>query len=111
MRVVDALVAEAAAQFEDALEAADDETLEVEFRRDALRYSASQQVEEWRVNLVVDLALVDQRTNTLLWREARFTGDTTYFAIGPNAESEAGALDRAVTDLARRIVERTVENW
>ena len=83
----------------------------VEFRRDALRYSASQQVEEWRVNLVVDLALVDQRTNTLLWREARFTGDTTYFAIGPNVESEAGALDRAVTDLARRIVERTVENW
>lgn len=83
----------------------------VEFRRDALRYDASAQVEEWRLNVVVDLRMVDQRTQVLLWQEPRFTGDTTYFARGANAESETAALDRAITDLARRIVERTVENW
>jgi len=83
----------------------------VEFRRDALRYNASQQVEEWRLNVVVNLRFFDQTTQTLMWEEARFTGDTTYFALGANAESEAAALDRALTDLARRIVERTVENW
>ena len=83
----------------------------VEFRRDALRYVASQQVEEWRLNLVVNLRFIDQVNQTTVWEEERFTGDTTYFALGPNAESESQALSRAVTDLARRIVERSVENW
>ncbi len=83
----------------------------VSFRRDALRYNASQQVEEWRLNVVVNLRFFDQTTQTLLWEEPNYTGDTTYFALGSNAESESTALDRAITDLARRIVERTVENW
>ena len=83
----------------------------VQFRQDPLRYDASQQVEEWRLNLVVNLRFFDQATNTLPWEELNFTGDTTYFALGPNTESESAALDRAMTDLARRIIERTVENW
>ena len=83
----------------------------LEFRRDPLRYDASQQVEEWRLNIVVNLRFIDQTTNTLLWEEQRLTGDTTYFALGASAESEATALSRATTDLARRIVERSVESW
>ena len=83
----------------------------VEFRRDALRFSASQQVEEWRLNLVVNLRFYDLHNNQLMWEEGRFTGDTTYFATGANAESESAAINRAVQDLARRIIERTVENW
>ena len=83
----------------------------VEFRRDALRYNASQQVEEWRLSVVVNLKFYDLHTNQLEWQEARFTGDTTYFALGANTESEGSALSRAITDTARRIVERTVENW
>ena len=83
----------------------------VEFRRDALRYNASQQVEEWRLNVVVNVRFYDQHAQALLWEEPRLTGDTTYFAIGANTESESTALDRAMQDLARRIVERTVENW
>jgi hypothetical protein len=81
------------------------------FRRDPLRYDASQEVEEWRLNIVVNLRFYDQTINTLLWEEESFTGDTTYFALGPNATSESAALDKAVKDLARRIVERTVESW
>ena len=83
----------------------------VAFRRDPLRYNASQQVEEWRLNIVVNLRFVDQTTQTVVWEEDGFTGDTTYFALGANTESESAALDRAMTDLARRIVERSVENW
>ena len=83
----------------------------VEFRRDPLRYNASQQVEEWRLNVVVNLRFIEQATNTVVWEEGRFTGDTTYFELGTKAESESTALDRALTDLARRIVERTVESW
>ena len=83
----------------------------VEFRRDALRFNAAQQVEEWRLNVVVNVKFYDVRAGTLAWEEARLTGDTTYFATGANAESEATALDRAIEDTARRVVERTVENW
>lgn len=83
----------------------------VEFRRDALRYTASQQVEEWRLNVVVDLRFYDQSTNLPLWEESRFTGDATYFSTGPNAQTEAAALDKAIDDLARRVVERSVESW
>lgn len=89
----------------------------VEFRKDPLRYDASQQVEEWRLNLVVNLKFYDQTAKDesgaplLLWEEERFTGDTTYFALGTNAQSESAALSQAITDLARRIVERSVENW
>ena len=83
----------------------------LEFRRDPLRYDASQQVEEWRLNIVVNLRFVDQTMNILLWEEQGLTGDTTYFALGTRAESEATALSRATTDLARRIVERSVESW
>ena len=81
------------------------------FHRDALRYDASQQIEEWRLSVVVNLRFFDQTTKTLLWEESGFTGDTTYFTLGANAESETDALSRAITDLARRIVERTVEDW
>ena len=83
----------------------------VEFRRDALRYSAAQQVEEWRLNVVVDVRFYDQTTDALLWEESRLTGDATYFPTGTNAESEATALDRAIRDMAKRVVERTIESW
>ena len=83
----------------------------LDFRQDALRYNASQQVEEWRFSVAVNLKFYDRHTNTLLWEEEQLTGDATYFAIGSSAESEAMALDRAIQDVARRVVERTVENW
>lgn len=89
----------------------------VQFRKDPLRYNASQQVEEWRLNLVVNLRFYDQTAKdesgaaALMWEEQNFTGDTTYFALGSNSESESAALNRSITDLARRVVERSVENW
>ena len=83
----------------------------VEFRKDPLRYNASQQVEEWRLNVVVNLRFYDRQSAEPIWEESRFTGDTTYFALGARTESETAALSRAIEDVAKRIVERTVENW
>jgi hypothetical protein len=83
----------------------------VEFRRDPVRYTDSDEVEEYRLNLVVDLSLWDNTENKLVWEEKGFTGDTTYFTMGQSAKSEDVAVRDAITDLARRIVERTVEQW
>jgi hypothetical protein len=79
----------------------------VEFRRDPLRYDDSDNVTEYRLNLVVNISLWDKKEDKLVWEEKGFTGDTTYFTTG----SEGTAINEALKDLARRIVERTVEQW
>ena len=38
-------------------------------------------------------------------------GDATYFITGTQAKTEKAALDLAIADLARRVLERLVENW
>jgi hypothetical protein len=83
----------------------------VEFRRDPLRYDDNDEVAEYRINLVVNLELWDRKENKVVWKENNFTGDTTYFTSGPEAKSEDTAVSDALTDLARRVVERTVEEW
>jgi len=83
----------------------------VEFRRDPLRYTDLDEVEEYRINLVVNISLWDNRENKLIWEEKNFTGDTTYFTRGQTAKSEDTAISDAISDLARRIVERAVEQW
>jgi hypothetical protein len=76
-----------------------------------LRYTDSQDIEEYRLNLVVNIGLWDSQENKLLWEENGFTGDTTYFIIGPLAKSEDTAIKDAIADLSRRITERAVEQW
>jgi hypothetical protein len=83
----------------------------VEFRRDPIRYTDNDDVEEYRINIVVNLKLTDRVTGEVKWEENRFTGDTTYFTAGSQAKTETTAVQDALTDLARRIVERTVEEW
>jgi len=83
----------------------------VEFRKDPLRYTDNDEVSEYRINLVVNISLWDKKEDVLVWEENNFTGDTTYFTAGPQGKSEDAAVTYALTDLARRIVERTVEQW
>jgi hypothetical protein len=86
----------------------------VEFRRDPLRYTDNNEVEEYRINIVVNLSLWDKKENKLVWQENGFTGDFTYFTSFTTfgtPKSEDVAVNDALDDLARRIVERTVEQW
>lgn len=83
----------------------------LEFRKDPLRYDNSDNVSEYRINLVVNISLWDKVENKLIWQENSFTGDTTYFTTGSQAKPEDTAVTDALTDLSRRIVERTVEQW
>lgn len=83
----------------------------VEFRRDPLQYSDSDTVTEYRLNIVVNIGLWDKKENKLLWEEKNFTGTATYFTTGANVKTEDSAINDALSDLARRIVERTVEQW
>jgi len=82
-----------------------------DFRQYPLTYGDDYNIEEFRMEIFVDLELYDNRTGELLWAEKSFMGQTNYYVVGPNAVSEETALNEAVKDLALRIVERTVESW
>jgi outer membrane lipopolysaccharide assembly protein LptE/RlpB len=89
----------------------------IEYRKDPLSYTANtENVTEYRININVNLSLWDAKENKLLWQENNFNGNYSYFtADNPNASSvivpEATAVNNAIEDLSRRIVERTVEQW
>ena len=83
----------------------------LDYERAALRYTDNQDVKEYRINLAVRLALWNVKANKLEWEEGSFVGDTTYFISGATAKTEKTAIDDAIKDLAKRIVERAVEDW
>lgn len=81
------------------------------FDREELRLSDNQDVQEYRIRITVSLTLIDPAVEEPVWVEPSFSGETTYFTTGPQAKSEADALEDALIDVSRRIVERTIENW
>lgn len=83
----------------------------IDFKREALRYDANDNVEEYRIKLIVNLELQDVKAGKAVWKEKGFAGETTYRTSGSLVKSEETAVNDAMADLARRIVERTVEAW
>ena len=81
-----------------------------DYRRDALRYTESDDIQEYRISLVADVAVYTVADRKLLWQES-LTGDSSFYLSGPRAVSEDEAAAKAVQDLARRIVERTITLW
>ena len=81
------------------------------YEREVLRYTDNNDVQEYRIRITVSLELWDRKQEKTLWSEPSFAGETTYFVTGAQAKSEDTALQDALTDVARRIVERTIEDW
>lgn len=82
----------------------------LEYRKDPLRYQ-HEVAEEYRISLVCSIKLIDSATSKVLVEQVNVTGDATYFTTGALQETETQALNDAMSDLARRIVNRIVENW
>lgn len=83
----------------------------VEYRQDALRYDTNDNVEEYRVRVAVNLKLEEVSTGKVMWEDNGFVGESTYNMTGQFVVSEDTACAKAIEDLARRVVERTVEGW
>lgn len=79
--------------------------------QDSLRTDVNQNIQEYHARVIVSLKLTDTVTHKVLWEEPSFAGEVTYFTTGPQAQSQSAALATALTDLATRVVERTIENW
>ena len=83
----------------------------MDFNMGGIRYDSSDNVEEYRIKLVVSMELTEAKTGKTVWKESGFAGETTYRTSGSLVMTEDAAIDAAIADLARRIVERTVEAW
>ncbi|MDP8212208.1 MAG: LptE family protein [Candidatus Zapsychrus exili] len=81
------------------------------YERHVLRHDDNNDVEEYRIQITVSLALFDVEQESNMWTFPGFVGETTYYVSGINAKTEEAALDAAIEDLSRRIVEQTVEYW
>ncbi len=79
--------------------------------KEALRYDNADNVEEYRIKITVDMRLIEKPGDKVMWTENGFSGEATYNTTGRYAASEDTARGEAIKDLARRIVERTVEGW
>jgi hypothetical protein len=82
----------------------------LQYRKDPLRYE-NEVVQEYRISIVCDIKLVNQNGSKVLFEGENITGDATYFTTGALQKTETSALSDAMSDLARRIINRIVENW
>lgn len=83
----------------------------VKYFRESINEATDDTPEEYRITIFVNISLYDKKKNTVLWEKNEFAGDTTYYTTGTYAKSESQAIQDATKDLARRIVELTVEAW
>ncbi len=82
-----------------------------DYRKEPLRYDNADNVQEYRVKITLDMELIRASDNKTLWHEKSFTGESTYNTTGRFITTEQVARDKAQEDLARRVVERTIEGW
>jgi len=83
----------------------------VDYRRDPLQYSNGNDIQEYRLSIVLDVTVTQTVDHKLLWHDSNLVGDTAFFLSGSRAVSEDEATAKAVEDLARRVVEKTIELW
>lgn len=83
----------------------------IKYGRESIHEATDDTPEEYRITIFVKISLYDKKNNKVLWERPDFAGDTTYYTTGAYVTSESQAIKAATEDLARRIVELTVEVW
>lgn len=83
----------------------------VNYLRQPLRYSDTKDIEEYRLNVMVNFTLKDLRADKVILEQKNLTADTAYFVTGKSAKTEDLAIDALLEDLARRVVNRLAHRW
>jgi len=83
----------------------------IDFLREPIQYGYDDSIEKYRIVIVVNLKANDTQKKELMWSENSFSGSDEYYTTGSEAKTEEQAVTAAIEDLARRVVERTIEVW
>jgi len=82
-----------------------------DFKREPTVYTYDDNVEQYRIAIFVNMSLKDAKTGKVIWQENNFAGSDYYYTSGSQTKSEDASVTAAIDDLARRVVERTIEVW
>ncbi len=83
----------------------------IRFEQEGLRFTSLEQVEEFRLFIVLSLRLKNARTKEIIWEEPNFSGDAEYFVSDVRSIGREEAVNRVLERLARNVVDRVVEDW
>ena len=83
----------------------------IDFRREPTKYGYGDTIDQYRIAIFVEMKLIDAASGEVMWSENSFAGSDYYFTTGAQSKSEDAAVTDALNDLARRVVERTIEVW
>lgn len=83
----------------------------IRFQQEGLRFTSLEQVQEFRLYIVMNLKLLNGQTGEMIWHEPNFSGDAEYFVSDVRSVGREEGTQRAVNRLAKNIVDRIVEDW
>ena len=83
----------------------------ISYEQEGLRFDRLENVEEYRLFLVVRFKLIDRRTNKVIFEDPNFSGRTEFFVSRSPTNVRRSAANSATFDLATSIVNRIVEEW
>jgi len=81
------------------------------YEQEGLRFDRLEEVEEYRLFIVMKVQLIDAKTKELIWVEPNFSGDSEYYVTQIKEQGEQAASLKAIDKLAKNIVDRIVEDW
>jgi hypothetical protein len=86
----------------------------VSYKKEALSYDVHELVQEYNLAIVVSITFQDARSGEVIWQEKSMYEAVSYFTVETSkgqAETEDEALERLAEELARKIVNRTMQGW
>ena len=84
----------------------------VEYILEPYTYGASEKdVEQYRIIIRANVSLKEASKNEVIWEENLIEGDAAYYTGGAMAGTEEKTVERALYELSKRIIDRTVRCW
>lgn len=81
------------------------------YEQEGVRFNPLESVSEYRLFIVLSLVLKHRETGEVIWREPNFSGNKEYFVTQVRSQGQRVATDQAIEDVARKVVDRVVEDW
>lgn len=81
------------------------------YRLRRMAVSPELQVEEYQVQMVVELTFQVKASSEKIFDRQRFTGVGNYYLDDPNGSSELTAREDAIVEIVRDVLAQVVEDW
>ncbi len=81
------------------------------YEQEGVRFNSLEGVSEYRLFLVLNLTLKHRETGEIIWNEPNFSGNDEYFVTEVRSMGQRSATTKAITDLAKKVVDRITEDW